>query len=392
MLIGFDVTPIAYSAKKAGYEVFSIDYFGDSDLKALCTFNLSVLRQTEHTSCGRLSFDLDTSAFLVMAKTLLEHHGVDGVLLSSGFEDDPHFLSALNKLAPIIGNRPSAIRHVRDKEAFFTELRRIGVDHPDTEFVRDLGEAKKKARDIGYPVIIKPEKTMGGYGLRQVADVAKLEATFEAIPFGKRFLIQEYVAGRAASASVISTASNVIILTVNEQILGKRDLGQQEPFGYCGNIVPFELEPSIVERSRETIKKTIRHFQLIGSNGVDFVITEGGVPKVVEVNPRFQGTLECVERTLSINLVQSHIEACTAGVLPTIGTVTGFCVRLILYALKRSRIPLLDGIVGIKDIPFVGTVIEEGEPLCSVIAQSSSRSGALRKARRLANSIYSRIP
>jgi predicted ATP-grasp superfamily ATP-dependent carboligase len=98
-------------------------------------------------------------------------------------------------------------------------------------------------------------------------------------------LIQEYVEGDAASASVISTASDARTVAVNEQLLGVRDLGQLEPFGYCGNITPLEASEAVVERCREVAEEVVEHFRLVGSNGVDLVITGEGVPEVIEVNP-----------------------------------------------------------------------------------------------------------
>lgn len=391
LVVGLDVASLASSAKNAGYNVFSVDYFGDTDLRASCLFSSSIVEQKENVSCGRLSLDLDLEDFLTLTRRLLERLEIDGALLSSGLEDYPQILSAMNGLAPIIGNNPKAIGRVRDKESFFTELSRIGVPHPETGLVEDIEGAKKKAHDIGYPVVVKPEKGCGGCGLRKASSPKSLEAILNSMSFGERFLIQEYVEGKAGSASVISTASEARTLTVNEQLLGMRDLGQQEPFGYCGNIVPLEASENVAKRCREVAEKVIKHYRLVGSNGVDFVITKEGVPKVIEVNPRFQGTLECVERVLGINLVKAHVEASTLGVLPNVGESKSFCARLILYALKRSKIPSLDTFESVKDVPFEGAIVEEGEPLCSVVTEGPNRAVTLQKAGRLADSIYRSI-
>jgi predicted ATP-grasp superfamily ATP-dependent carboligase len=144
-------------------------------------------------------------------------------------------------------------------------------------------------------------------------------------------------------------------------------------------------------KCRKIAEKVIHHFGLIGSNGVDFVITNEGEPQVVEINPRFQGTLKCVERILGINLVKAHVDACTNSYLPIIGTISGFSVRLVLYALTRSIIPNLHQFEGIQDVPFEGAVIEEGEPLCSIVIDGASRNNALQRATQSANTIYQSI-
>jgi len=136
-------------------------------------------------------------------------------------------------------------------------------------------------------------------------------------------------------------------------------------------------------------EKLTLHFGLQGSNGIDLVISKDGTPYVIEVNPRFQSTQECVERVLGINLVESHINACLYGSLPNIKEKTStFCTKLILYAPKRVITPDLRALREVRDVPLPRSTIEKGEPLCSVIAVGKNRDFSFRKARKLAESIY----
>ncbi len=168
-----------------------------------------------------------------------------------------------------------------------------------------------------------------------------------------------------------------------------REVGQREPFGYCGNVVPLSATAAITDACKKVVEKVILHFGLVGSNGVDLVISEEGVPYVMEVNPRFQGTLECVERVLETNIVKAHVQACTQGKLPTIvREPLIFCVRLILFAPQRSIIPNLSTVKGVRDIPLPGVIIEKGEPVCSIVVEGTNRDSTLRKAKKLTKSIF----
>lgn len=390
-VIGMDITALAASAKKAGYTVFSVDYFGDSDLRQSCTFSLSVIAQRQGISCGKLASNFHPDNLLTLLEKLVKTHSIDGLLLSSGLEDNHHILAKLHDLVPIIGNSPAKISQVRVKSVFFRELDRIGVKHPETRLIEKREDALEKACEIGFPIVVKPEKGFGGYGLRKIVNAMQLQDIVKSTLPEEPFIIQNYVDGIDASASVISSASKATTLAVNEQILGAIDLGQQEPFGYCGNVVPLETVQNIDVNCRKLAEKVIRHFGLVGSNGVDFVITQKGDPQVVEINPRFQGTLECVERVLGINLVKTHIDSCSISCLPHIRYTSGYCVRLILYALKRSKIPNLNQFEGIRDVPLKGIVIEKGEPLCSIVMKGLSRDIALRRAQHSARAIYRAI-
>jgi predicted ATP-grasp superfamily ATP-dependent carboligase len=110
------------------------------------------------------------------------------------------------------------------------------------------------------------------------------------------------------------------------------------------------------------------------------------------VNPRFQGTLECVEKHANINLVETHIEACLKGVLPVIKTKqTRFFTRLILYSPKKTRVPELTSFGGLRDIPIPGSNIEKAEPLCSVLTEGESRKESYENALLKAEMVYATV-
>jgi len=391
LVIGIDATAIATSAKKAGYTVFAADYFGDQDLKQACKNNLSIAKQKAGKSCGRLETNFSPNTLLDLAKQLLATHQIDAALLASGLEDSPQVLAELNELVPIIGNSPAVIAKVRDKIKFFNELKKLAIPHPKTMLAKNLKEGKQAAKDISYPIIVKPKTGFGGVGIRKAQDESELETVFQQIisSSSEEVLIQEFVPGLDVSISFLSSKDATTVLTLNEQLLGIREIGQKEPFGYCGNIVPASTDNMLLDACRGLVQKIASHFRLLGSNGVDLVISKDRVPYVVEVNPRFQGTLECVERVLGINLVNAHVKACTRGKLSfTERKPTNHCARLILYARQRSIAPNLRNLKKVRDRPSPGVLIEEGEPLCSIVVEGKMRSAALKKAKMLAERIY----
>jgi predicted ATP-grasp superfamily ATP-dependent carboligase len=390
LLVGIDLVGLAYSAKKAGHRVCAVDYFGDIDLQNICDKYLSFLHQRAGQSTGNMMLQFNPNAFVMMTKSLNEIEKIDGILLSSGLDDSFNTLSELNGLIDIIGNHPEVIYRVRDKESFFNEIRKLKISHPKTVKVMSLEEAKSWARNFGFPVILKSLKGFSGFDVRKVDEQKHIEETYHELNLNKNgVIIQEYIKGRNVSISFISSTNNCRILTFNEQLLGLQEVYQSEPFGYCGNVVPMEIKDSTMKECESIASIISTHFGLMGSNGIDFVISDSGIPYLIEVNPRFQGTLECVERILNINLVKIHIDACIRGVLPKcLNKSSKFATRLILYAPKRLNAPDLTSFMNIRDVPLPGSIIEKGEPLCSVISEDKNRSCALRKAYRIANSIY----
>ncbi|MGB9713795.1 MAG: ATP-grasp domain-containing protein [Candidatus Bathyarchaeales archaeon] len=389
LITGVDTVFVAASAKRTGYDVYVADYFGDVDLQRFCSEFMSVIKQEKGKSCGRMQLNFNPEAFLEMAKILGNKHKVDAILLSSGLDDYFDVLCELNGLIPILGNSPEIIKRVREKPRFFEELELLGIPHPETELVNDVFEAKASIAKIGYPVVIKPTASFGGVGARLAVNDKEIEKAFpEVSRESETILVQKFIEGVHASISILAGDKDVKVVSINEQLLGLPSVFQKEPFGYCGNIVPLRLADSTFEQCESIAKETALHFGLRGSNGIDIVISKEGTPYVVEINPRFQGTLGCVERVFGINLVDAHIKACLYGEMPTVRKASKFCTRLILYAPKHVVVPDLTVFPNVWDIPLPSSIIEEGEPLCSVLTEAKSRDASFRKAQREAELIY----
>lgn len=393
LVAGIDVVSLATSVARAGYKVYAVDYFGDQDLKSVCHGSLSIVKQRPGVTCGHLATSFNPGALLKLTRELVRKNAIDATLLSSGLDDYPDLLFELNDTIPILGNHPNIINRIRDKTEFFHRLGRLRIPHPETAIVRNLKEGKRISKDIGYPVLVKPSRGFGGVGIRKVKDPQELEQAFRtASRFDEKVLIQEYISGIPASISTISSVDRAITLTLNEQLLGINEFGQREQFGYGGNIVPLVTTKAVMDECRSISERIISHFSLVGSNGIDLVISKENRIYVVEVNPRFQGTMECIERTLNMNIVKAHVEACVQGTLPTtIEDPSTFCVRMVLLARENLVVPDLSSLEEVRDIPVPNVIIEKGEPLCSVTVEGETRSSALKKAWITANLVYGKL-
>lgn len=390
LAIGIDTVPIANSAKKLGYKVYAADYFDDVDLQNISNEFAAVVQQRHGKKFEKER--LQSKVYLTIARLLFKKHKIDATLLSSGLDDDFEVLKKLDDMAPILGNPPETIKKAREKPEFYKALKRLDIACPETAIVNDTEEAKTAALRMGYPVVVKPKRGFGGTNIRFARNSGELEkASAEVSVCNEEFLVQEFIKGLYASMSILATESHVEVLTVNEQVLGLPFLFQREPFGYCGNIVPLRIHEPLLGKCKDVAEKIVCNFGLRGSNGIDLVISKEGTPYVIEVNPRFQGTLECVERVLGINLVESHINACLNGRLPNLKERKSFCTRFILYSPRRIVAPNLTVFREVRNIPLHGSIIEKGEPICSIITEAESRELSFRKARKLAKTIYNML-
>jgi predicted ATP-grasp superfamily ATP-dependent carboligase len=389
LLVGVDVAALAVSAHRAGYRVHVVDVFGDRECRAFTERSLSIVEQVSGRSCGRFEAVFSPEALLNLAEKLARDYSYDGVILSSGLEDSPESLSRLEDIAPLLGNTRQAISGVRDRKRFHESLSRLGIHGPMTLSASNVVEAKEAAQQLGYPVVLKPNVGFGGANIHRALNEEELVRITEKRNDG--FLVQQYVEGVAASTSLIATQDHSVAVTVNRQILGVASLGAPGAFAYCGNIVPHDDSEKVNSRCRKVSEKVVEAFGLVGSNGVDLVIDHSGQPWVIEVNPRFQGTLECVETVLGANLVEAHLAASLRNRLPKLGKAKGYCVRLILYSREPSLVPDLRQFSWVRDIPIPGVIVERNEPLCSVVATGDRAGPALLKSAELGEAVYSSL-
>jgi predicted ATP-grasp superfamily ATP-dependent carboligase len=282
------------------------------------------------------------------------------------------------------------INRVRDKIEFFNELKRLNLPFPESKIIHTLNDGKKAAQDLGFPLILKPLTGFGGRAIRKVKDKKALREFLTANQ-NRKWLMQRYVSGIPASISLLASRNKSRILAVTEQLLGIEVFGQRKEFTYCGNIVPLDVNTHLNKQCKEVAEKVAKCFRLEGSNGIDIIVSKKDEKvMVIEVNPRFQGSMECVENYLGINLVEKHMHACLQGEIPKITShfASSYYSRAILYAKSRYHVPDLTSLDFVRDIPKTGCIINSGDPICSVITHASSRKKCVDNFQRYADLIY----
>lgn len=381
LVVGIDATSVSLSASKGGFEVFSADYFGDLDLKRYCNVSSSLREHGLLSSSNDISSEEKMQALVKIAAGIISDHGIDGILLASGLEDYPDALAELHDLSPILGNTPEAIGRARDWRKLFREIMRKKVLHPETEIAENLGEAKKAARDLGYPVLLKPSRGCGGTNISLARGTDELEANYLLHACeGKEMLVQKYLRGINASASLIATRNKAKVICLTEQMIGEPKLGQRNPFGWCGNIVPLVVSEEPAQDSIRQIAMIAEDLHLTGSNGIDFILQDNGLPCIIEVNPRFQETIECIDRHLSTNVVKIHLDACLKNKMPQDYDEGQFWTRLLLFASETLHLKKRLRGEAIRNVPSRDSVILKGDPICSIVASGKSRRASLANA------------
>ncbi len=374
LVIGFNTRNIVCSASRAGYTVCSIDAFCDLDLQE-CAHASTFLE------CRTIQELHQLEASRIKAQMAEFGLDFDALVLGSGLETLDH-----NEFScPVLASSPDAMQKASDKLYLSKRLEALGIPHPCCYSPEELDA-------IEYPVMVKPASGGGGIFNRTARSKQELFAILEELHglnpelTERTVVIQEFLEGIPSSVSLLSTKNESLSVAVNEQLIGISWLSRL-PFAYCGNITPFRTDQA--EEMESLAEELVLDFKLLGSNGVDFIASKKG-PVVLEINPRFQGSLDTVEKAMNINLFEAHA-GCFKGELPEKPKAKCFAARGIIYSDRELFIDrkLMDLIVREKgtDIPSQETVAEPDGPLTSLFAYTSTREEAILSLKRGTNRI-----
>ncbi len=370
LILGASTRAAAFSALRAGFEPVCIDQFADADLRAVAN-----VRPVESLSLTAR----DESGGSVLAA--LQEFADLPVIYAGGMENQPQLLELIERDRTIWGASRAAIEAVRNPLRLAAEMvelkqRMLPVAPAD----------RPPPRDGTW--VIKPLASAGGRG------ISVWDESAGNVPLAGPHYFQQRVTGRVYSALFLAEleAGDVRFVGLTRQLVGCPEL-HAGPFAWCGNIGPVFLpvEAEFLVRRWGNILKW--KFGLTGLFGVDFMVDDAGVPWLLEVNPRLTGSVEVLELACGLSLLADHVaafdvEAATSALefaaLPNVESDERFG-RAILYAPHqlRSHIPLpnpvdWEAVPAVADIPEFGSVIEAGQPVCSVYAWGVDEEDTLR--------------
>ena len=396
LLMGIDTRPMVNSALKLDYKTFSISYFKTVDFK-MPYAEKHVLDQESVISCGRFEENYSPNKLLELSKDFLfQNDGeneIDKIVLTTGI-NSKDFSGKFKKYEKIVrGNRNT--EGVENKFKFYKKLKNK-FDVPLTFQPSDMYELNEILEQYtNNQFILKPLQGSGGLGIFLLNNessnkLKQLNEICQNISL-ENYILQEYVEGINVSTSVLSSHDEEKSL-INTKLITEHDLGNNS-FEYSGNILPLDENSfgmfnnnrtnidhnfdinKLNDEMKNTSEDLMKEFKLIGSNGVDYVMDKEGELKVIEINPRFQGTYELVEKVMDINLLDAHIKACE-GELIEIPPIDGYAVKKIIYARKQVKIGNLN-IPNVYDIPYQGVKIEKNQPLVTVISSDNNLKTAI---------------
>ena len=303
-----------------------------------------------------VSTDYDTSDRLYFEPLTLEDvlHIVKkekpfGVVVQFGGQTPLNLALDLQRSGvPIVGTSPESIDLAEDRKRFGDLLNKLKIPQPNNGTAVTVEEARAVARQIGYPVLVRPSYVLGGRAMVIVYDEVTLDSYMKAavqVSRERPVLIDKFLEDAyEVDVDALCDGEQVVIGGIMEHI---EEAGIHSGDSSC--VLPtYQLSEELrVEIRRYTVQLG-QALNVIGLMNVQYAIHNGTV-YVLEVNPRASRTVPFVSKATGVPLAKLAARLMIGRKLkefnlPSELKVSQYCVKSPVFPF--SRFPGVDTILG----------------------------------------------
>lgn len=286
--VEFDYSTVhaVQTIKKAGYEAIIIN-------------NNPETVSTDYTCSDKLYFE---PLCVEDVMNIIELERPEGVIATLGGQ------TAINLAEPLmqrgvrlIGTDCAAIGRAENRDTFEKLLISMGIPQPRGQAVTSISDGIRAAKEIGYPVLVRPSFVLGG---RAMQIVAKEEALCEylktavEIDEDKPVLVDKYIRGKEVEVDAVCDGRRVFVPGIMELV---------ERTGiHSGDSISVYPSYSLSDKVKETIlsytKKLGLGIGIIGLFNIQFIVDENEQVYIIEVNPRSSRTVPFLSKATGYSL------------------------------------------------------------------------------------------
>ena len=221
----------------------------------------------------------------------------------------------------ILGTSAKSIDEAEDRESFDELLQKCQIPRPEGHTVFQMDEALKAAKQLGYPVLLRPSYVLGGQNMiiaYSDADVEEYMNIILATGIENPVLIDKYMMGIEVEVDAICDGEDYLIPGIMEHI---------ERAGiHSGDSISVYPAQRLTEENKKTIieytGRLARELHVIGLVNIQYVIHNGEV-YVIEVNPRSSRTVPYISKVTNVPMVDLATKIMLGATLKGMGYETG---------------------------------------------------------------------
>ncbi len=292
--VEFDYSTVhaVMTIKKAGYEAIIIN-------------NNPETVSTDYTTADKLYFEPLTPED-VMA--IIDFEQPEGVIASLGGQTAINLAQPLtDRGVKIIGTDCAAIDRAEDRNAFENLLNELDIPRAKGQAVTKIEDGIAAAKEIGYPVLVRPSFVLGGRAMQIVANEKQLRhylRTAVEIDEDKPVLVDKYIEGREVEIDAICDGRNVFVPGIMELV--------ERTGVHSGDSISVYPSFSISNKVKGIIlqyaKKLGLGIGIVGLFNIQFIVDKDDNVFIIEVTPRSSRTLPFLSKATGYSLADIATE------------------------------------------------------------------------------------
>ena len=266
-----------------------------------------------------VSTDFDTSDKLYFEPltvedvlNVLDKEQPEGVIVQFGGQTAINLAVPLHEAGVrILGSSVDSIDRAEDRERFDEVLTKCNISRPRGHSVTDLDGALAAARDVGYPVMVRPSYVLGGRAMEIVYSDSELRHYMETAVQASSdhpVLVDHYLMGTEVEVDAICDGKEVLMPGIMEHI--------ERAGVHSGDSIavypPRTLSEHVIDTVIDYTVKMALELEVKGMINVQYIVRDSNV-YVIEVNPRSSRTVPFLSKVTTIPMVDVATK-CAMGV------------------------------------------------------------------------------
>jgi len=310
--------------------VHAVQAIRDAGLEAVMINNNPETVSTDFDHSDRLYFEpLHREDVL----HILEKEQPVGVVVQFGGQTALNLAADLEAAGyRVLGTSMDSIDTAEDRKRFEQLLRSLGIPQPPGRTVYAVEEAIPVARELGYPVLVRPSYVLGGRAMEIVDSEEELRAYMaEAVRASREHpvLIDRYMQGKEVEVDALSDGEEILIPGMMEHI-------ERAGVHSGDSIAVYPLQRISAAAREKLVDYTVRiarALQVKGLLNIQFVVVEDEV-YVIEVNPRASRTVPFLSKVTGVPMARLATQLMLGKRLSDLGYPTGLLPELNTVAVK----------------------------------------------------------
>ena len=256
---------------------------------------------TDYDVSNRLYFEPITSEKIL---DIIDNENPEGVIIQFGGQTPLKLADTLfEKGVKVLGTNVDAIDRSEDRERFQELVNKLSLKQPSNATAKNVKEALDRAKEIGFPIVVRPSYVLGGRAMQLVNNIQELEKYLnEAVEVSnsKPILLDSYLTDAIeVDVDVVSDGKNIEIGGILQHI---EQAGIHSGDSAC-SLPPYSLSNEIQDKMEKQAKNISEELNIIGLMNIQFAIKDNDI-FIIEVNPRASRTVPFISKAIGISLAK----------------------------------------------------------------------------------------